>query len=92
MSGTGASSNRMGFDRLDRNRDGFVSRDEAKDASELDTRFSELDTDNDGKLSREEYNAHDKNARGARGSSAPTSKGPGAQDSASRPMGGGASK
>src|SRR6267142_2287692 len=105
MSGTGASNARMGFDRLDRNRDGFISRDEARDANELKTRFSELDKDNDGKLSREEYDALDMGARGARGSagatsgtgsmsgsaSAPAGKGPGAQDSASRPMGGGGS-
>ena len=47
------------FDMLDRNRDGYISRDEAKDADELQTRFSELDTNNDGKLSREEYDALD---------------------------------
>jgi EF hand domain-containing protein len=87
------------FDRLDKNHDGFVSRDEANDASELNTRFSELDRNNDGKLSREEYNAVNSGAsRGATGtgsssamgsgSSAPTGKGPGAQDSASRPLGG----
>src|SRR5438128_10839767 len=60
---TGTTSNRMGFDRLDKNRDGFISRDEAKDAAELNTRFSELDKNNDGKLSREEYNALDTSAR-----------------------------
>jgi hypothetical protein len=43
------------FDALDRNHDGFLSRDEANEAHELDTRFSELDANNDGKLSREEY-------------------------------------
>ena len=43
------------FDALDRNHDGFLSRDEAEEARELDTRFSELDANNDGKLSREEY-------------------------------------
>jgi Ca2+-binding EF-hand superfamily protein len=43
------------FKELDRNADGFVSRDEGRDAEELNTRFSELDTNNDGKLSREEY-------------------------------------
>lgn len=43
------------FDELDRNHDGFLSRDECSDARELDTRFSELDADNDGKLSRGEY-------------------------------------
>src|SRR5690349_6172798 len=43
------------FNDLDRNSDGFVSRDEGRDAEELLTRFSELDVNNDGKLSRDEY-------------------------------------
>ena len=43
------------FKDLDRNGDGFVSRDEARDAEELNTRFSELDVNNDGKLSNDEY-------------------------------------
>ena len=43
------------FNELDRNADGYVSRDEGRDAEELDTRFSELDVNNDGKLSRDEY-------------------------------------
>jgi hypothetical protein len=104
--GTSAS----GFERLDKNRDGFISRDEARDAKELDTRFSELDVNNDGKLSRDEYNAVHRGASGAtsdtrahdrgmnRGAtpsttqsggamSAPSDKGPGAQESATRPQG-----
>ncbi len=55
------------FDQLDKNHDGFISRDEGKDAEELNTRFSELDTNNDNKLSRDEYNALNKSARGASG-------------------------
>jgi hypothetical protein len=51
------------FDSLDRSGDGFISRDEAKDAEELHTRFSELDTNNDGKLTREEYTALQREAR-----------------------------
>jgi hypothetical protein len=43
------------FNDLDRNGDGFVSRDEGRDAEELNTRFSELDANNDGKLSHDEY-------------------------------------
>ena len=56
------------FQRLDRNNDGFVSRDEAKDASELQGRFVELDKDNDGKISRAEMAALDAE-RGAAGGS-----------------------
>src|SRR3954451_11608572 len=37
------------FDELDKNHDGFISRDEGKDAEELNTRFTELDTNNDNK-------------------------------------------
>jgi hypothetical protein len=43
------------FSDLDRNGDGFISRDEGRDAEELNTRFSELDANNDNKLSRDEY-------------------------------------
>jgi hypothetical protein len=53
------------FAQLDRNGDGFVSRDEGKDADELHTRFSELDANNDGKLSREEYAVLEREAREA---------------------------
>ena len=93
---TGASSTRMGFERLDKNHDGFISRDEAKDAAELNTRFSELDKNNDGKLSREEYNALDSGAKSARGATGTGSmsgkagvpdKGPGAQEPANRALG-----
>jgi hypothetical protein len=106
-SAAGRSASRS-FDRLDKNHDGYISRDEAKDASELDTRFSELDRNNDGKLSRDEYNALNAGSRGASGTtgtgrsgssssgsmgssskdSAPTSAGPGSQESATRPQGG----
>ena len=47
------------FDRLDKNKDGFVTRDEARDATELQGRFAELDKDNDGKISRSEMRALD---------------------------------
>ena len=98
--GTGSSANATRFDSLDKNRDGFISRDEAKDAMELNTRFSELDKNNDGKLSREEYNALDTSARGATGAASGSTtgpqgvpgKGPGGQEAASRPLGSGDGK
>ena len=99
--GTGSSANATRFDSLDKNRDGFISRDEAKDAMELNTRFSELDKNNDGKLSREEYDALDTGTRGATGATGTGSmsgaqgvpgKGPGGQEAASRPLGSGDGK
>jgi len=89
----GATSRRGRFDALDKNHDGYISRDEAKDASELNTRFSELDANNDGKLSRDEYNSMNSSARGATGTGSMSgkagapSKGPGAQEPANRALG-----
>jgi hypothetical protein len=93
-SGSGATSHRGRFDALDKNHDGFISRDEAKDATELDTRFSELDKDNDNKLSRDEYGGINA-ARGSTGSMSSSrsgkagvpDKGPGAQEPANRALG-----
>jgi len=65
-SGAGATADSR-FDQLDRNNDGFISRDEAKDAAELNTRFTELDKNNDNKLTREEYEAVNADTRGATG-------------------------
>ena len=93
---TGATAKHGRFDALDKNRDGYISRDEAKDAEELNTRFTELDMNNDGKLSREEYNVVNANKRGASGATAKDSttakkgvpdKGPGAQEPANRALG-----
>src|SRR5438093_1039541 len=49
MGSAGASGPRS-FDSIDKNGDGFISRDEADGVAELNTRFSELDRDNDGKI------------------------------------------
>jgi EF hand domain-containing protein len=96
---TGATARSGDFDRLDRNHDGYISRDEANNAAELNTRFSELDKNNDGKLSRDEYNAIHAGKRGASGATASSSadgkatkagapdKGPGAQEPANRALG-----
>ena len=53
------------FERLDRNGDGFVSRDEANNAEELNTRFTELDANNDNKLSAQEYGVLQEELRAA---------------------------
>ena len=50
----GSSSAQPGTARLDMNRDGQISREEAKGHSELNARFSELDRNRDGVLSSEE--------------------------------------
>lgn len=60
------------FHSFDTNRDGFVSRDEAKNSSELNRQFNELDKDRDGKLSAQELS-------GWRGAGSPSA--------ASSPMG-----
>lgn len=62
-SGAGASAP-GGFSSMDRNNDGYLSRDEAKDAT-WNNRFSELDKDNDGRLSQSEFDALGAGAAGA---------------------------
>ena len=44
----------MNFERLDKNSDGYVSRDEARGNKNLESSFKGLDKNNDGKLSRSE--------------------------------------
>jgi hypothetical protein len=45
-----------GFATIDKNGDGHISRDEAKDAT-WSNRFTELDKDNDNRLSQSEFEA-----------------------------------
>src|SRR5258706_11827580 len=54
-SSLGASSTPM-FQELDKNRDGYLSKDEGKGAPWAKD-FAKLDTNHDGKLSRQEYAA-----------------------------------
>jgi hypothetical protein len=72
---SGASATESMFNALDKNHDGFISREEVKgSAGEKD--FAALDKNNDGKLSREEHAAAsggDKSPTSAsRGTSAPS--------------------
>jgi hypothetical protein len=74
-SASGASGAEKMFQALDKNQDGFLSRDEVK-GSPHDKDFTTLDKNRDGKLSREEHaaapeHASDKAASGA--STAPAS-------------------
>lgn len=45
------------FEKLDKNKDGIVSKDEAKGDSGVKKNFSKWDTNKDGKLSKAEYEA-----------------------------------
>jgi hypothetical protein len=76
-----------GFGAMDRNQDGYISRDEARDAP-WSNRFSEFDKDNDGRLSPGEYDAlRQDSAAGAGTYSDPRSSG-GTQSGSSSPAAG----
>jgi EF hand domain-containing protein len=77
-SGAGATA-RGGFSSLDQNHDGYISRDEARDASWAN-RFSELDKDNDGRLSQSEFNAMNAGSGATGKSNAPLTSGTNAAD------------
>jgi Ca2+-binding EF-hand superfamily protein len=53
----------QGFAALDRNQDGYISRDEAKDG-QWNSRFSEIDKDNDERISQSEFEALQSASRG----------------------------
>jgi 2-methylcitrate dehydratase PrpD len=59
-----AGASAEGFAAMDRNKDGYLSRDEARDAV-WNSRFSEVDTDNDERLSEREFNTLESTASGA---------------------------
>jgi len=82
-SARGATS---GFGAADRNNDGYISRDEAKDAT-WNSRFSELDKDNDGRLSQSEFNVLDAGAGASTTGGMGGSVGPGGTQSGSSTSG-----
>ena len=49
------TDNDPGFNKLDKDHDGYLSRTEAAGNPQLAKRFKEADKDGDGKLSRKEY-------------------------------------
>jgi EF hand len=52
------------FKKIDVNKDGFISRDEAKGHKDLEKHFDEMDTNKDGQISPEELKAyHQKHKR-----------------------------
>lgn len=67
--GTSGSLPPTDITQLDKNNDGYVSREEASGESALNSRFSELDKDSDGRISRSEWDAmHGSGATGSSGS------------------------
>lgn len=48
------------FKELDRDKDGQVSKDEAKRSADVQARFDEIDTNRDGKVSMNEWNSSSK--------------------------------
>lgn len=54
---SGMSKGASPLNRLDTNKDGYVSKDEAKGSAEVSKNFSTLDKDHDGKLSPSELSA-----------------------------------
>ena len=51
----GTDKNDPGFNNLDKNHDGYLSRTEAAASPTVSKRFKQADRNNDGKLSRSEY-------------------------------------
>ena len=51
----GTDKNDPGFNKLDKNHDGYLSRTEAAASPTVTKRFKQADRNNDGKLSRSEY-------------------------------------
>jgi hypothetical protein len=97
-SGAAAGASQSGaekmFQSLDKNKDGFISREEAK-GTPHDKDFAKLDTNHDGKLSRQEHaaapeHAGDKAAAGgtSAGTAAPSGSASGAASGGASSSGG----
>jgi EF hand len=63
------------FGALDANKDGFISRDEAKARPNLAKNFDQLDANRDGKLSKQELAAAKKERRVTKPAASTTQKG-----------------
>ncbi|HWM42253.1 MAG TPA: hypothetical protein VNP36_07440 [Burkholderiales bacterium] len=63
-----AGATRGDFSAMDRNNDGYISRDEARDAP-WSNRFTEMDKDNDSRLSLGEFDAMRQQGAAAAGGS-----------------------
>ena len=55
--GADADAYEYGFESLDRNKDGFLSREEASEHDELSHNWDEADLNHDGKLDESEFSA-----------------------------------
>lgn len=53
--GNATRSDDSGFAKLDKNKDGYISKLEAKGEAELSKNFDKWDLNNDGKINRAEY-------------------------------------
>jgi Ca2+-binding EF-hand superfamily protein len=53
--GNATRSDDSGFAKLDKNKDGYISKAEAKGDAELTKNFDKWDLNNDGKINRAEY-------------------------------------
>jgi Ca2+-binding EF-hand superfamily protein len=55
-----AEDNAAEFDKLDKNKDGFIDKGEAMMEPKLLTKWADIDTNKDGKISKDEYLAYER--------------------------------